>query len=237
MKRNSAGAAADEAEKLRDEIRRHEHLYYVLDAPEITDGQFDVLLRELIELETKFPVLMTPDSPTQRVGGAPSALFAPARHSSRLLSLDNAKEFHSLALRRGCEKYGISLEYRPPGRPRFGAHIERYLGTLMRRIHGLPGTTYSNPLERGRYRSEARASMSMAELERWIALEIAGRYHQSVHRGIHAVPAKVWSRTMRGRPTRRRAIRTSWHRCRRPTLTASMPSGNTIALSPCSKTA
>ncbi len=117
----------------------------------------------------------------------------------RLLSLDNAKEFHSLALRRGCEKYGISLEYRPPGRPRFGAHIERYLGTLMRRIHGLPGTTYSNPLERGKYRSEARASMTMAELERWIALEIDGRYHQSVHRGIHAVPAKVWSRAMRGR--------------------------------------
>lgn len=59
----------------------------------------------------------------------------------RLLSLDNAKEFHSLALRRGCEKYGISLQYRPPGRPQFGGHIERYLGTLMRRIHGLRGTT------------------------------------------------------------------------------------------------
>ena len=119
----------------------------------------------------------------------------------RLLSLDNAKEFHSVALRRGCEKYGIILDYRPPGRPQFGGHIERYLGTLMRRIHGLPGTTYSNPLQRGKYRSEARASLTMKELERWIALEIDGRYHQSVHSGLHAVPAKLWTQAMRGRRT------------------------------------
>jgi len=92
----------------------------------------------------------------------------------KLIQVDNGKEFHSLALRRGCERYAISLEYRPPGRPQFGAHIERYLGTLMRRIHGLPGTTYSNPIERGKYRSEARATMTMAALERWMALEIAG---------------------------------------------------------------
>jgi putative transposase len=59
----------------------------------------------------------------------------------KALHLDNAAEFHSIVLSRGCERYGIGLEYRPPGRPYFGGHIERYLGTLMRRIHGLPGTT------------------------------------------------------------------------------------------------
>jgi putative transposase len=118
----------------------------------------------------------------------------------KLIHMDNAKEFHSLALRRGCERYGISLEYRPPGRPQFGAHIERYLGTLMKRIHGLPGTTYSNPIERGKYRSEARATMTMAELERWMALEIGGRYHQRVHRGVHAVPAQLWAHAVRRKP-------------------------------------
>jgi putative transposase len=118
----------------------------------------------------------------------------------KLIHMDNAKEFHSLALRRGCERYGISIEYRPPGRPQYGGHIERYLGTLMKRIHGLPGTTYSNPSEKGNYRSEARATMTMAELERWMALEIGGRYHQRVHRGVHAVPAQLWAKAVHRKP-------------------------------------
>src|SRR5450631_51788 len=118
----------------------------------------------------------------------------------KMIHVDNGKEFHSLALTRGCERYGISLEYRPPGRPQFGAHIERYLGTLMRRIHGLPGTTFSSPVKRGNYRSEAKATMTMAELERWIALEIAGRYHFNVHRGFHAVPYRLWKRAVGKQP-------------------------------------
>ena len=77
----------------------------------------------------------------------------------RLLHLDNGAEFHSVALSRGCERYGISLEYRPPGRPHFGGHIER-----------------------------------------WIALEIAGRYHFNVHRGLHAVPYRLWKRTVGKQP-------------------------------------
>jgi putative transposase len=117
-----------------------------------------------------------------------------------LVHVDNGKEFHSLALTRGCERYGISLEYRPPGRPQFGGHIERYLGTLMRRIHGLPGTTFSNPTARGKYKSEAHATMTMAELERWIGLEIAGKYHQNVHRGVHAIPAQLWDRSIHRAP-------------------------------------
>lgn len=115
----------------------------------------------------------------------------------KVLHLDNAAEFHGLALKRGCERYGIRLEYRPPGRPQFGGHIERYLGTLMRRIHGLPGTTMSNPTLRGKYPSEAKASMTMVELGQWMALEIAGRYHHQVHRGIHAIPAQVWDRAIK----------------------------------------
>jgi DNA ligase (NAD+) len=77
-------------EELRAEIEHHNYRYYVLDAPQIADADYDRLMRELGELEQRYPELLVPDSPTQRVGGKPSALFAPVRHSERLLSLDNA---------------------------------------------------------------------------------------------------------------------------------------------------
>ena len=72
---------------LRDKIRHHEHRYYVLDDPEISDAEFDRLMDELIELESKHPELITPDSPTQRVGGQVSGQFASVRHSTPMLSL------------------------------------------------------------------------------------------------------------------------------------------------------
>jgi DNA ligase (NAD+) len=79
-----------EVERLRDELRRHEHLYYVLDSPEISDAEYDALMRRLDELEKKHPELASPDSPTQRVGGKPREGFVKVRHSSPMLSLDNA---------------------------------------------------------------------------------------------------------------------------------------------------
>jgi DNA ligase (NAD+) len=81
---------ASEVEELRAELRRHEHLYYVLDRPEITDAEYDALMRRLQELETEHPELSAPDSPTQRVGGKPREGFTKVRHSSQMLSLDNA---------------------------------------------------------------------------------------------------------------------------------------------------
>jgi DNA ligase (NAD+) len=77
-------------EELRDDIRKHEHYYYVLDAPKITDAEFDLLVRELQTLEKEHPELITPDSPTQRVGGRPAEGFAKVAHSRPMLSLDNA---------------------------------------------------------------------------------------------------------------------------------------------------
>lgn len=77
-------------EELRAELRHHEHLYYVLDAPEITDAQYDALMQELRALEDAHPELVTPDSPTQRVGGRPKEGFAKVPHSRPMLSLDNA---------------------------------------------------------------------------------------------------------------------------------------------------
>jgi DNA ligase (NAD+) len=76
-------------ESLRDKIRHHEYLYYVLDRPEISDLEFDKLMRELKDLESGHPDLITPDSPTQRVGGKPREGFVKVRHSSPMLSLDN----------------------------------------------------------------------------------------------------------------------------------------------------
>src|SRR3569832_1417612 len=85
-----AASAKSQIDKLRDEIRRHEHLYYVLDAPEISDADYDQLMLELRRLEQANPSLVTPDSPTQRVGGKPKEGFAKVPHSRPMLSLDNA---------------------------------------------------------------------------------------------------------------------------------------------------
>ncbi|MBI3087449.1 MAG: NAD-dependent DNA ligase LigA [Candidatus Omnitrophica bacterium] len=76
-------------EQLREQIRRHDYRYYVLNQPEISDAEYDALLRRLKDLEAQAPELVTPDSPTQRVGGIPSEIFQPVRHRVPMLSLDN----------------------------------------------------------------------------------------------------------------------------------------------------
>lgn len=80
----------DDIEELRRTLRRHEYLYYVLDRPEITDAEYDALMRRLTELEAQHPELITPDSPSQRVGGKPREGFVTVAHTSPMLSLDNA---------------------------------------------------------------------------------------------------------------------------------------------------
>jgi DNA ligase (NAD+) len=95
-----AGTSRDAAEKraaeLRSSIAYHDRRYHELDAPEISDQEYDTLFAELKALEARFPELVVPSSPTQRVGGAPSQLFAPVPHSQRLLSLDNVFDDESL---------------------------------------------------------------------------------------------------------------------------------------------
>src|SRR5271154_7111147 len=81
-----AGKRIDE---LRDELRHHEYQYHVLDSPEISDAEYDALMRELRMLEGRHPELITPDSPSQRVGGKPKEGFAKVEHSRPMLSLDN----------------------------------------------------------------------------------------------------------------------------------------------------
>ena len=86
----SSSAPEKKIEALREKIRHHEYRYYVLDDPEISDADFDKLMNELKSLEAGHPELIVPDSPTQRVGGKPREGFVKARHSSPMLSLDNA---------------------------------------------------------------------------------------------------------------------------------------------------
>jgi len=84
-----ATSIQQEIEKLRDQIRHHEHRYYVLNDPEISDFEFDQLMRRLQDLESEHPELITPDSPTRRVGGEPAEEFPKVRHSVPMISLDN----------------------------------------------------------------------------------------------------------------------------------------------------
>ncbi|HLJ77705.1 MAG TPA: hypothetical protein VKT75_09835, partial [Acidobacteriaceae bacterium] len=85
----SQESVAHTIEALREKIRHHEHLYYVLDSPAISDAEFDDLMRQLQRLESEHPDLITPDSPTQRVGGKPKEGFPKVAHSRPMLSLDN----------------------------------------------------------------------------------------------------------------------------------------------------
>ena len=94
--------AAERLEGLREQIRLHAHRYYVLDDPIISDGEYDELFRQLLEIEARHPELVTADSPSHRVGGPPLAAFAPVRHATPMLSLDNifsATEFTAFAER------------------------------------------------------------------------------------------------------------------------------------------
>ena len=94
---NPESSPARRAAELSAELRRHEHLYYVLDAPEISDAEYDVLMNELKAIEAAHPELVTPDSPTQRVGGKPAEGFKKVAHSRPMLSLDNAYSPEELA--------------------------------------------------------------------------------------------------------------------------------------------
>jgi DNA ligase (NAD+) len=91
-----AGSIRQQIEKIRNEVRRHEELYYVKDSPEISDLEYDKLLEKLHDLEQQHPEFLTPDSPTQRVGGRPAAGFAEVVHRRPMLSLDNSYNIDEL---------------------------------------------------------------------------------------------------------------------------------------------
>ncbi|MBI4340802.1 MAG: NAD-dependent DNA ligase LigA [Candidatus Omnitrophica bacterium] len=90
MTQTASQGLARRIERLREQIRHHDYRYYVVSQPEISDAEYDRLIRRLQELEAQAPQLVSPDSPTQRVGGVPDEAFRPVRHAAVMLSLDNA---------------------------------------------------------------------------------------------------------------------------------------------------
>ncbi len=106
--------------------------------------------------------------------------------------VDNGPEFHSDAFERGCAQHGITLQHRPKGSPHWGGIVERVIGTAMAKVHELPGTTFSNPAERGEYDSDKVACLTLAELERWFVLAITGPYHNAMHAGVGEPPLARW---------------------------------------------
>ena len=117
----------------------------------------------------------------------------PVQGKPRRVGVDNGAEFHSAAFERGCEQHGIGIDWRPPGRPRFGGVVERVIGTLMGLVHGLPGTTFSNIGQRGSYDSDKAACLTLEELERWLAVAVAKYYHLRPHEGLDGqAPLRRW---------------------------------------------
>ena len=117
----------------------------------------------------------------------------PIRGLPEIIHVDNGREFHSRAFKRGCQQHGIRIDYRPPAMPRFGGHIERLMGTLMDSVHALPGSTASNVAARGDYDAEGKAVLSFREFERILALEVLGPYHNEVHSALRRTPASAWA--------------------------------------------
>lgn len=114
------------------------------------------------------------------------------------LHLDNAKEFRSAALKQGCVEHGIDIDYRPVRTPHYGGHIERLIGTMMGKVHLLPGTTFSDVRAKGDLDPSKSAAMTLDEVERWLAHAITGVYHRELHRGIGATPLVAWQRSLEG---------------------------------------
>jgi putative transposase len=106
----------------------------------------------------------------------------------KVIHVDNAKEFRGNMLSRACEEYGINLEWRPVKTPHWGGHIERLLGTLLKEIHTLPGSTFSNPKQRGEYDSEAKAAFTLMDFEKWLITYIVNVYNKRIHSAIGMTP-------------------------------------------------
>jgi putative transposase len=110
----------------------------------------------------------------------------------RTIHADNAKEFRGEMLKRACQEYGIDMNFRLVATPHYGGHIERFMGTIATEIHALPGTTFSNPQDKGDYDSEALAVFTLKELETWLATFFVEVYHQREHSALDMSPAQKY---------------------------------------------
>jgi len=184
-----AGAVEQKIQKLREEIQRHEELYYVQDSPEVSDAEYDALLEKLRALELENPELITPESPTQRVGGRPAEGFAEVVHRRPMLSLDNSYNIAELrAFDQRCQKLadGRKLEY----------VAELKIDGLSLSLH------YDNQiLVRGVTRGDGRIGEDVTQNARTIrSIPLKLRAKKSIGdeleiRGEAFIPRKVFERT------------------------------------------
>ena len=119
----------------------------------------------------------------------------------RTVHLDNAREFRGRMMEGACQKYSITLEFRPVKQPHFGGHIERLIGTCMQEVHNLPGTTFSNPKEKGLYDPEGKAAMTLGEFEKWLITFITGVYHVRQHASLTMSPLEKYRKGILGDET------------------------------------
>jgi len=189
--------AAQRISELREQIRHHDYLYYVEARPEISDAEYDALVRELAALEAAFPDLVTPDSPTQRVAGQPVEAFKPVEHVEAMLSLDNAttpddvREFEARLARAlpgtrftyVCEPkidgLGVALLYRRGrfvrGATRGDGRVGEEITQNLRTIKSLPMVLRGRLAEAGEVEVRGEVYMPRAEFEKLNrALEEAG---------------------------------------------------------------
>jgi DNA ligase (NAD+) len=179
LARKPSGATSDAADpagrvaELRSLIEYHNRRYFELDEPEISDAEYDELVRELRALEEAHPDLLTPDSPTQRPGGAPTSLFAPVRHAVPMMSLDNAFSFEELQA--------------------WGKRMERYISGDVDYVCELKidGIAMSLRYERGRYvqaatRGDGTTGEDVTENVRTI-----GAIPEQLHDGDVGVPGEL----------------------------------------------
>jgi putative transposase len=109
------------------------------------------------------------------------------------IQADNALEFHGKMLERACREYSIDLMFRRPGEPHFGGHIERKIGTLLKQVHKLPGSTFGSVPERAEYDSEGNARLTLRDLDDLIGRWIVEIHHNTIHREIKTTPLKRWT--------------------------------------------
>ena len=143
--------------------------------------------------------MLSKDLWLESLGLSSSAKNWPVWGKIERLHVDNAMEFRSNGLADLCQEYGTDLEFRPVKQPHHGGIVERFFRTLEGQVHTLPGSTFSNPIERGDYESEKRASMTLNEFERFIADWIASDYHITPHEGLGGrKPIDVWNEGIDG---------------------------------------
>jgi len=116
------------------------------------------------------------------------------------IHVDNGADFRSGTFRKSCVEYGINIEYRPVAKTNYGGTVERVLGTVLKHVHDIPGTTFSNIKERESYDSDGKASMTFSEFEKWLVTYITAYYHKKKHSSLGVSPEDKWNIGIFGGP-------------------------------------